>query len=587
MTKKPSQNGPRPKVLICDKIADVGIEMMAEHFDVDVKTKLSPAELLNVIPGYDAMVVRSATKVRADVIDHALRLKVIGRAGSGLDNIDVARAQEKGIQVVNSPDANTVAVAELTMGLLLSLARQLPHADHSLKEGRWEKKKLMGTGLKGKTLGIVGFGRIGREVAIRAQGFGMKILVNQRRQTPESMLEQVTSVDLNDLLRAADFVTMHVPLRPETRNMISTAQLALMKPTAYLINTARGGVIDEGALLTALNEGQITGAALDVFAEEPAIDNALVQHDRVVATPHIAASTVDAQEAAAVTIAEQIIDVLEDTPAEQVLPLRVTMLDKIIPHEHVDVKRVERLAAQIKADGRISNPPVVIEMEDGRFLVLDGATRTAAMKHLQLSHAVVQVVPPDEGLGLRTWYHVIHQLAADDVVQMMEDLPDISLQEVDADKADEALFEYGGLCYVQLVDGRTYLVQAATGVNRLEALNRLTAAYIEAGEVERTLENELIMLKTMYPEMTAVVIFPEYTVNQVMQATLSSGRYFPAGITRFIIPGRILRLNADLAMLKSDKSLREKNRWLHNLLVEKQMRGEIRYYAEPVYLLDE
>lgn len=304
--------GQRPRILICDPIAEDGLALLRQCADVDVNTKLSPAALLETIAAYDGIVTRSATQVTREVIAHAINLKIIGRAGAGLDNIDVTAARERSIQVVNSPDANTLAVAEHTLGLLLALARRLPWADWSLKAGRWEKSKLVGTGLAGKTLGIVGFGRIGRQVAQRAQAFRMKILVNQRRATPElDLAANVTAVDLLDLLHAADFVTLHTPLTPETKNMLGAAQFRLMKPTAYLINTARGDLIDEPALLDALDSGQIAGAALDVFASEPAIDNALAKHERVIATPHIGASTADAQQAAAIAVAEQIVAFLQ------------------------------------------------------------------------------------------------------------------------------------------------------------------------------------------------------------------------------------------------------------------------------------
>lgn len=580
-------NNRRPRVLICDPIADAGIEMLQEHADVDVKTDLAPSRLLNVIADYDALVVRSATKVTADVINHGINLKVIARAGAGLDNVDVAAAQAKGIQVVNSPDANTVAVAEHTMSLLLSLARRVPRADSSLKEGKWEKKKFMGTGLAGKTLGIVGFGRIGREVAIRAQAFGMKILVNQRRPTPElNLVASVEAVDLEDLLQRSDFVSLHVPLKPETEKMIGARQLALMKPTAYLINTARGDIIDESALLEALNEDRIAGAALDVFVEEPTGESALVQHERVIATPHIAASTEDAQQAAAVSVAGQIIEIFQDVDLESVLPLRVVPMDRVVPHENFDPRRVERLAQRLEKEGILRNPPVAMELEDHRYMVLDGATRTAALKKLGFPHIIVQLSSPADGLGLRTWYHVIQGITVDRVLQLLDDLPDISLKEIDVERAEEDLFEYGGLCYIHTVDDRAFLVQPAAGVNRLHALNELTETYIEAADVARTLDKNMITLQHEYPDLAALVVFPEYTVNQVMQVTLT-GRYFPAGITRFLIPGRVLRLNADLAYLRSDRSLREKNRWLHDLLVEKVNKGGIRYYAEPVYLLDE
>lgn len=581
------QDSRRPRVLICDKIADIGVRILSERAEVEVQTGLKADELMSVVADYDALVVRSATKVTAEVIERALNLKIIARAGSGLDNVDVVAARERDISVVNSPDANTLSVAEYTIGLLLSLARSLPRADLSLKEGKWEKSGLLGKGLSGRTLGIIGFGRIGREVAIRAQAFGMKILVNQRRPTPElNLAAGVETVDLHELLEQSDFVTLHVPITDETRGMLGQEELKRMKPTAYLINTARGGVIDEPALLQALDDGQIAGAALDVFVREPATDSALAQHPLVIATPHIAASTEDAQHAAAVAVAEQILEFFEEVEVGTILPLRVVAADLVVLHEHIDPKRVARLAGRLDDEGVLQNPPVVTRVDE-RYLVLDGATRTAALKQLGMEHIVVQVISPEEELGLRTWYHVIQRIDVNELVRLLDDLPEVSLEAVKPDRAVDLMFEYGGLCYVKAVDGRVFLVYAAPGVNRLDALNNLTNLYIEAAFVERTLNSDIYSLQYEYPEMAALVVFPEYTVTQVMQATVSSGRFFPAGITRFLIPGRVLRLNADLDYLKSGNSLQEKNRWLHEILKEKQLQGGIRYYAEPVYLLDE
>ncbi len=582
------QDGRRPHILICDPIHEIGLTMLQDHMDVAVKTNLSADELLAIVHEYDGIVVENHTHVTADLIDHALNLRLIGRAGAGFENIDVHHAQEKEVAVLNCPDANTLAVAEHTMGMLLSLARRLPRAYSSLMAGQWDSQQLIGTGLAGKTLGIVGFGRIGREVAIRAEAFGMKLLVNEPSVTPELRLKgNVQRVDLDELLQKADFISLHVPLRPNTRHIIGAEQLAKMKRTAYLINTARGGLIDEAALLTALEEGRIAGAALDVFQAAPLTNRALVEHPQVIATPRIAASTDDAHLGAAITLAEQIIEFFQEVEVSTVLPLRVVPMDKVVPHEHFDQKRVDRLAGRLENDGMLGNPPVVVESEDGRYIVLDGATRTTAMKQLGYKHAIVQVISTEDGLGLHTWYHVICQIGVDDLLALLQKLPNITMQETDIERASDQMFEYGGLCYIQTIDNRVYLIYPAQGVNRLEALNQFTEAYIEAGHVDRTLNSNILSLKNEYDDLAAVVIFPEYTVNQVMAATLSSGRLFPAGITRFIIPGRILRLNADLATLKSDKSLREKNRWLHELLVEKQGKGGIRFYGEPVYLLDE
>jgi D-3-phosphoglycerate dehydrogenase len=419
----------RPRVLICDAIASVGIEMLQEYAEVDIKTGLKPEELMAIVDGYEAIVVRSATKITGEIIKRGTRLKVIGRAGAGLDTIDVVTARERDIMVVNSPDSNTLAVAEHTMALLLALVRHLPQADVSLKQGRWEKKQLMGTGLAGKTLGIIGFGRIGREVAIRALAFGMTVLVNQRRPTPELNLEMgVTAVDLNDLLKKSDFVSLHVPSRPETEKLIGAEQLALMKPTAYLINTARGTVIDEEAMLAALNENRLNGAALDVFVEEPATHNALAQHPKVIATPHIAASTQDAQQAGAITVARQIIDIIRDSKSGNPLSLRVVPTESIKPHENVDLRRVERLAKRLTEDGSLANPPIVIE-SGGHYVVLDGATRTTAFKLLNYPHAIVQLTSLDDGLNLGTWFHAICGAEADQVITLLKSIPEVSLLE--------------------------------------------------------------------------------------------------------------------------------------------------------------
>jgi len=587
MNKKNDLDTRQPRILVCDPIASKGVDLLREQFEVDIKTGLSEAELLAVIPDYEAIVVRSATQITAEVIEHGLNLRVIARAGSGLDNVDVAFAREREITVVNSPNANTLAVAEHTMGLLLSLARRVPLADHTLKEGRWDKKGLLGTGLSGKTLGIVGFGRIGNEVAIRARAFGMRLLVNQRRPTPQlDLAEEVEAVDLLELLRRSDFISLHVPLTDETRDMIGAQQFELMKPTAFLINTARGGIIDEEALLAALENEQIAGAALDVFVQEPADPSALIQHQRLIATPHIGASTEDAQQMASLTVATSIIELLQQVEVEPILPLRVVALDRVICHEDVDPRRVEKLAGRIAADGSLRNPPIVTEVGD-IYLVLDGASRTTAFRHLEFEHIIVQVTSPEEGLELAAWYHVILQITAPDLIRLLDELPVVTLKPAEPGRADEVMFEYGGLCQVKTVDGDDYVVYAAPGANRLDALNQLTNAYIKAAVVHRTLRDDLISLQHEYPDMAALVLFPEYSVSQVIQATVSGERKFPAGITRFLVPGRVMRLNADLAQLKSKGSLTKKNRWLHDMLVEKQIEGRIRYYGEPVYLLDD
>ena len=390
-----------------------------------------------------------------------------------------------------------------------------------------------------------------------------------------------------DLLEESDFVTLHVPAKPETERLISLEQLALMKPTAYLINTARGSVVDEKDLLEALDKGLIAGAALDVFAQEPAIDSALAQHDRVLATPHIAASTEDAQTLAAVTVAEQIVDIIKGASPSLEIPLslQVVPLEKVLPHERFDPHRVDRLAGRLAKEGILSNPPIVAKADD-HYIVLDGATRVTALKKLGFPHIVVQIVSPEDGVNLHTWHHAIRQLEPTKLIKIIESLPEISLRESSPHKVLDEMFEFGGLCYFHTTEDKVFLIQAMPGANHLQALNNLTDAYIELGHVERTLNRNMASLKVEYPDLTALVIFPDHTVEQVLQMAKAK-RALPAGITRFIIPGRVLRLKADLNYLKSDKSLAEKNEWLRQFVLEKLDNSAVRYYQEPVYLLDE
>ena len=575
------------RVLVCDSVAQIGIDILSEHFTVDIRTGLEPTEFLNIIAYYDAVVVGNATEITSAVIEHAPRLKVIGRAGAGLDNIDVGTAKQRNIEVVNSPDANTASVAELTMALMLALSRHLPRADQGLKKGKWEKKKLIGMVLSGKILGIVGFGRIGREVARRAQAFGMKVIIHDNQVTTETIAEMdIESVYLEELCAKADFITLHIPICPETDNLIGKRQLALMKPSAYLINTSRGAVVDESALLEAINAGQISGAGLDVYASEHATHNELVQHPKVIATPHIAASTQDAQQSAATTVAHKIIATLIKKPQiDNPLSLRVVSLKDVFPHENIDPRRVDRLVERLKTATVFTNPPIVME-DNNQYIVLDGATRTTAFKKLSFPNIIVQLMKDETNFTLDTWFHAIRKVDPLTIVKLLDDLPDVSLIESQTGKVLEEMVDHGGLCYLITVNEKVYHIQPATDVNHLDALNKLTNTYIEASYVTRTTSSDIKSLRLKYPDMAALVIFPKYEIKQVLQIARSR-RALPAGITRFIIPGRVMRLNADLEYLKSDRPIDEKNEWLYDLTMKKLDNDQARYYHEPVYLLDE
>lgn len=298
------------RVLVCDPVHNDGIEAMERAgFVVDVNPQISEDELQMAVSTYDALVVRSRTKVTKEVIRRGTRLKAIGRVGVGLDNIDLEAAAKRAITVFNSPEASAGAVAELTIGLMISLARRIPFADQALKEGDWAKKRLNGWQLEGKTLGMLGLGNIGGRVAKMAKALGMKILITKRTPPDPQLLDELegTFVPLRDLLTRSDVVTVHVPLTPETRHLIGHEELQAMKDGAYVINTARGPIIDEEALLKALQSGKLAGAALDVYEVEPPTTFELVKLPNVVCTPHIGGQTGESQRTAATIIAEKII----------------------------------------------------------------------------------------------------------------------------------------------------------------------------------------------------------------------------------------------------------------------------------------
>lgn len=301
------------KIFVSDDVSDSGLApLRTAGFNVEKRTGLSRSELVEALKDSDGLIVRSETKVTADLLDEAPGLRVIGRAGVGVDNIDVHAATIRGVVVMNAPDGNTITTAEHTIALLISLARSIPQANSSLKAGRWERKKFIGVELQGKTLGIVGLGRIGRVVASRARALGMQIVAYDPFIAPEQARDlEIELAPLDDVYSRADFLTVHTPLTAETRGLIGREVFSKMKHGARLINCARGGLVDEDALYEALTNGSIAGAAIDVFSEEPPpADHRLLQLDQVVATPHLGASTTEAQEGVAFTVAEQMRDFL-------------------------------------------------------------------------------------------------------------------------------------------------------------------------------------------------------------------------------------------------------------------------------------
>jgi len=345
------------RVLVSDPLAEEGLAILRAAVDVDVRTDLKEDELCKIIGDYDALLVRSGTDVNAKVIAAAKKMKFIGRAGVGVDNIDVDAATRMGIIVANAPEGNTLAATEHTMAMMQSLARNIPQANASLKKKEWKRSKFMGVELNEKTLGIVGFGRIGREVAKRAKAMDMKCVAYDPFITQERAAQLgVQMMSMADLFKVADVITVHTPLIPETTHVINEKSIATMKDGVRIINCARGGIIDEKALYDAIKSGKVAGAALDVFEQEPPTESPLLTLDQVIVTPHLGASTVEAQLNVAVSVAKQCIDVLKGGSAKYVVNA------PMIPSEHTEAlqpfahlaEKMGRFAVQV-AGGRLSS----------------------------------------------------------------------------------------------------------------------------------------------------------------------------------------------------------------------------------------
>ena len=345
------------KILAADGIAAKGIEILREDFEVDVKDKLSAEELLEIIPNYDALIVRSASKVTKEVIDRAEKLKIIGRAGVGVDNIDIPAATAKGIIVINSPGGNTIAATEHTMAMMLAMSRNIPVANETMQKGEWNRKKYVGVELRGKTLGVVGMGRIGSGVAKRALAFDMKVIgydpyINEERA--KALGVRVGTLD--DVIEQSDFITVHMPLNAETKGMLNKDNIQRMKKGVRLVNCARGGIIDEQALADAVKSGQVAGAAVDVFTSEPLADDSPLRGiPGIVLTPHLGASTVEAQVGVSLDVAEGIKAALHDEPvstAVNMAPVSPSVMRVIRPY--LDLAERLGCTARALADGAIT-----------------------------------------------------------------------------------------------------------------------------------------------------------------------------------------------------------------------------------------
>ena len=567
----------RPRVLVCDPIDQAGLDILRPIADLDLRPGISTEELLAIIGNYQALFVDHNRRITGQMLEYAFNLRAVACATSHLDHVDVSTARDLGIAVFNAPGGNAVAIAEHTLAHLLELA-----------------SRFAGGRLAGKTLGLIGFGSVGQQVARRAQPFDVHLMANQPRLTPElAMSAGVEAADLHDLLRRADFVSLHVPFKKETKTIIGQTELALMRPTACLIHTGHTDLVDDAALLDALENGRLAGAVLPSLP--PSMDEAKVtpetarlrRHPRVIVSPHVTTILDHRQRDAAVHVAQKLADLLQTSQTHEALSLELAPVEQVIPHEQIDDKRVARLMQRLEEDGRLVNPPVTIFWQ-GRYIVLDGATRSTAFQRLGYPHLIVQVVRPEQqDFELHTWYHAIsspHPFTA--LTETLAKVEGLILTRLPTAAIQTAFQQPNALCYFLARDGSAVLAQAAPGADHLAVMNDLVATYTAWGEVERTLLTDLSRLLAQFPQMTAVAVFPQFKPADVFNAA-SHGNLLPAGLTRFVIPGRILRLNADLERLKRDEPLAAKRTWFNQFLAEKLARSRLRYYQEPVILLDE
>jgi D-3-phosphoglycerate dehydrogenase / 2-oxoglutarate reductase len=386
------------KVLVAESLAAEGMESLKAKTDVDVKIGLSPDELKAIIGEYEALIVRSETKVTADLIKCGTKLQIIARAGVGLDNVDINAATQQGIMVINAPTGNTVAAAEHTMALMLALARNVPQAHSQLKAGKWNRKEFTGVELRNKTLGIIGLGNVGSGVAVRSKNFDMRLVGYDPFASQEYAASiGVTLMPLEQLYKESDFITLHLPLTPQTKGMIGEKELALMKKGVRIINVARGGLINDEALIKAIEEGKVAGAAVDVFPVEPCTDSILFKNDKVVVTPHLGASTKEAQVNVCIDVVEQIIDVLNGKPARyavNVPQIAAELLEVLRPYMDVAVV-VGKMAGQLMS-GQLKSLKIKYSGEIAQYdtsalkaAILSGLLDTVSEERVTLVNANV------------------------------------------------------------------------------------------------------------------------------------------------------------------------------------------------------
>ncbi len=573
--QEPHSAGPR--VLVTDAEFDSAALAMLERVATVDRRHAGPEEEIADVPDeYQAIIIGPHQRVSDHLIENGYNLLAIGSSTTRLDNVDVSTARTFGVEACYVPDGYAVAIAEHTISRLLMLEN---HFDSG--------------GLAGKTLGLVGYGQVSRQVAKRAEAFNMKVIANQPRLTPELAVSTgIEAVGLTNLVQRSDFISLHVPFNSETEALIGRNEFANMKDTAFLINPSHTDLVDEAALLEALENGQIAGAALselpDILQATSESSEALRRHERVIVSPHVTSIIRKQRQNLSLSVATQIVELLERVESSKALPLELVSIEQVTPHEDIDDKRVRRLMARLEADGRLVNPPITTYWK-GRYVVLDGATRYSALKRLGFRYIIVQVVDPQQSeLQLHTWYHAISnaEKTVTELYARLNRIEGLELSALENKDLRSALQDPRTLCYFLDREGRATLARESEGANRLTVMKEVVQAYSIWGSVERTLLTDIPRLRAQFPQLKAVAVFPQFEPDNVFDAA-RAGNFLPAGLTRFIIPGRILRLNLELSRLQRDESLGQKRAWFNDVLAEKLRHSRLRFYQEPVVLLDE
>ncbi len=585
------------KILILDKIDDESVAMLKSRFHVDEKHGLPEDEIISVIPDYSAIVVRSATKVTEKIIEAGKALKLIARAGTGVDNIDVAYATKKKIPVMNTPSSNSISVAELTIGLMLDLSRNISHLNSKLKDGNWDKSK--GFEVYGKTLGIIGFGRIGKLVCERSLALGMKVKAYDVYALYKHIEEQgAVTADIDEIMKSCDYITIHLPLTRETKYIINKEKLEMMKKTAFIINTARGGLIDENALHDALKSKKIAGAALDVFETEPLLQSNLFSLDNMIATPHIGASTAEAQKRCGIDLAMQIIDFFSNQALSNIVnidqlnslnfpDIEIIAMHDIDAHELADEIRVKKLMASLKNDSMIRNPIMAAKIKD-RFMIMDGATRHQALKEMGSPHLLAQVVNYDDSkVKLETWDHAIKGLDIEELVKSLREIKGLHVHPSSWHVAEKMLISGEIIGYVICKEEKVYILKTDSGYEAMvNILCIISEKLSHMGETVRITHEQVDDYFKSEKNHCVVMCWPRFTKDDIKKV-FQSGLKVPAGITRHIVPCRVLGINLDLnLLLDKNDTIEMKNKYMKDYIHNKLSKGKIRFYDEPLFVMD-